>query len=156
MQWKLQCDFCLSFFFFTFSYIWWSSYIWTSNDLFKFSPNFRIFLNLKLLKFKLADNLLQICHFLQICSPELSVIVMLFSDSTVLSFRVLKHQFLEKEVKCNINSVESNKTLWFQNFFSFCGKCWYYRHSFLPLLKLGGVCFWNLDKEGGHEKIALK
>ena len=125
-------------FFFTFSYIWWSSYIWTSNDLFKFSPNFRIFLNLKLLKFKLADNLLQICHFLQMRSPELLVIVMLFSDSTVLSFRVLKHQFLEKEVKCNINSVESRKTegklmkqfgnplflrgtFWFQNFFSFCG-----------------------------------
>ena len=99
---KIAMWLLLIFFFFTFSYIWWSSYIWTSNDLIKFSPNFRIFLNLKLLKFKLADNLLQICHFLQICSPELSVIVMLFSDSTVLSFRVLKHQFLEKEVKCNI------------------------------------------------------
>ena len=31
------------------------------------------------------------------------------------------------------------------------------QHSFLPLLNLGGVSrFLNLDKKGGHEKIAQK
>ena len=29
-------------------------------------------------------------------------------------------------------------------------------HSILPPLKLGGAsCFWNLDKEGGHEKEGI-